>query len=132
MTIRYNVHVPGEAVRELFASLDWESARYPDKLAQAIANSHRVVSLWDNDALMGIVTAISDGSMCVYFPYVAIAPAIQGQGWGRRLIERALLFYNGFHHIALISYAEKGGFYESCGFSRDDGKKAYFYNVEQG
>ena len=34
--------------------------------------------------------------------------------------------YRGFHHVSLISYAEKEGFYLRNGFSHDPGKKALF------
>ncbi len=127
MRISREKELPSGSVAGLFASLEWESARYPDRLERAIAGSHAVRSLWDGDLLAGIVTAVSDGAMCVYFPYVAIRPEYQGQGWGRKLLESALEEYAGFHHVALIAYAEKGGFYERCGFARDDGKKAYFH-----
>ena len=123
---REKVLPPGSVV-DLFASLAWESARFPERLERAIAGSSTVRSLWDGEVLAGIVPAVSDGAMCVYFPYVAIRPGYQGQGWGRKLLESALEEYEGFVHVALISYADKGGFYERCGFVPDDGKRAYFH-----
>lgn len=127
MRISREKELPPGCVVDLFTSLDWESARFPERLERAIAGSSAVRSLWDGELLVGIVTAVSDGAMCAYFPYVAIRPGYQGQGWGRRLLESALEEYGDFFHVALISYADKGGFYERCGFAPDDGKRAYFH-----
>jgi len=127
MTISTVKDVPREAVVGLFESLAWSSARYPERLERAIASSHTVRTLWDGEVLAGLVTAISDGAMCVYFPYVAIRKEYQGMGWGKKLLESALAEYRGFHHVALISYADKRGFYERSGFVREDGKDALFF-----
>lgn len=127
MTISDEKNLPSGSVVALFESLGWESAHYPERLERAISASHTVRTLWDGDILVGLVSAISDGAMCAYFPYVAIRREYQGKGWGKRLLESALAEYAGFPHLALISYAEKGGFYERCGFARDDGKTAYFH-----
>lgn len=117
-------------VVELFSALDWSSARFPERLGAALAGSHGVWTLRDGDLLVGLVTAISDGAMCVYFPYVAVHPSYQGKGWGRRLMETALARYRGFHHVALISYGDKAGFYERVGFERDCEKAVLFARDE--
>ncbi len=119
-------HIPGHQLTALFESLHWSSGRYPEKLVRAVANSHTVTSLWDGDTLVGLVTAISDGALCAYFPYVAVRPDYQGLGLGSRLLREAMKPYRGFHHVSLISYAEKEGFYLRNGFSHDPGKKALF------
>jgi GNAT superfamily N-acetyltransferase len=125
-------NIPASAVAELFRSLEWSSARCPEKLGAAIAGSHSVRALWDGGVLAGLVTAISDGAMCVYFPYVAIRPEHQGRGWGKKLVESALEDYEDFHHVALISYGDKAGFYEKCGFVADSEKAALFFRRQNG
>jgi Predicted acetyltransferase len=129
MRISNDKNISAEAIAEFFRALDWSSAKYPEKLGTAIAGSHSVRSLWDGDVLAGLVTAISDGAMCVYFPYVAIRSEYQGQGWGKKLVESALEEYTGFHHVALISYGDKAGFYGKCGFERDTEKAALFFHA---
>lgn len=119
-------NLPGHQLTALFNALDWSSGKYPEKLVRAVANSHTVRSLWDGETLIGLVTAISDGELCAYFPYVAIHPAYQGRSLGRMLFQAALEPYRGFHHVSLISYADKEGFYLRNGFVHDPGKKALF------
>jgi len=126
-TISEEKHVPGHQLTALFNALDWSSGKYPERLVAAVAGSHTVRALWLGDRLIGLVTAISDGAMCAYFPYVAIHPDYQGRGLGRRLLRSALEPYRGFHHVTLISYADKEGFYLRNGFSAGAGKAALFY-----
>jgi GNAT superfamily N-acetyltransferase len=114
-----------------FPRLTLVLARFPERLGAALAGSHGVWTLRDGDlGLVGLCTAISDGAMCVNFPYVAVHPSYQGRGWGRRLMETALARYRGFHHVALISYGDKAGFYERVGFERDCEKAVLFARDE--
>jgi Acetyltransferases len=114
----------------IFDALGWSSARFPDRLASALEGAHGIWTLRDGSRLAGIVTSISDGSMCVYFPYIAVHPDYQGKGWGRRLVEVALDAYRDFHHVSLISYSDKTGFYEKAGFRNEGDKVALFYHGE--
>jgi len=50
-------------LQSLFASVQWDSANYPEKLRQAIRNSHKVITAWDGDTLVGLMNALSDGVM---------------------------------------------------------------------
>lgn len=129
MEIQKGFGVSGEEAAELFRALEWSSAKYPDRLDEALKGSHGVWTLRDGARLAGLVTAVSDGAMCVYFPYVAVHPDYQGQGWGRRLMEEALSSYSGFHHVALIAYADKTGFYEKTGFVNESDKASLFYRA---
>ncbi len=126
LTVKKDKDIARADIVGLFKSLNWESAHYPERLEAAIKGSHSVRTLWEGTSLVGVVTAISDGAMCVYFPYVAIAATHQGQGWGKRLMESALEDYRDFPHVALISYGDKSGFYERCGFTVDREKIACF------
>lgn len=126
LAVKKDKNVARADIVGLFESLKWESARYPERLEKAIRGSHSVRTLWDGTRLVGVVTTISDGAMCVYFPYVAIAASYQGQGWGKRLMDSALEDYRGFPHVALISYGDKAIFYERCGFTIDREKIACF------
>lgn len=130
MQIKKRADVTMSDLVTLFQSLNWESAAYPERLNQAVAASSCVRTLWDDSRLVGLVTAISDGAMCVYFPYVAIHPEYQGQGWGKKLLADALSDFKGFPHIALIAYGDKTGFYEKTGFTHDREKAALFFKGE--
>ena len=55
-----------EELQGLFLSVEWESGNYSEKLVRAMQNSSHVISAWDGDKLVGLVTyglvrALDDG-----------------------------------------------------------------------
>ena len=39
-------------LEELFLSVNWDSGKYPEKLAIVMKNSSNVISAWDNEKLI--------------------------------------------------------------------------------
>lgn len=109
-----------DRLRDLFLSVNWESAHYPDRLQIAIRNSDRVFSAWDGDRLVGLINALSDGALTVYFHYLLVHPEYQGQGIGRRLLELMLDHYRDYYKKILIAESSATGFYRKCGFVADE------------
>ncbi|QTD43439.1 GNAT family N-acetyltransferase [Sporosarcina sp. Te-1] len=105
-----------EGIEQLFQSVEWESASYPEDLYQAIMNSHSVATAWDGDRLVGLANALSDDSMAVYFHYVLTDPAYQGCGIGKTIMNMMLDRYEDMHTKVLVSYPKAVGFYETLGF----------------
>lgn len=124
MSIRYDSKIElitKEALQELFLSVEWESGKYPNELVQAIKGSHSIVAAWDGDKLVGLLNALSDGVLTVYFHYMLIHPSYQGEGIGKILMDMMLDRYQSCKTKVLISYPSAEGFYHKCGFSKEDG-----------
>lgn len=115
-----------EDLQALFLSVRWDSGNYPDKLKVAIANSHKVISAWDGNQLVGLINALSDDIMTVYFHYLLVSPGYQGKGIGKKLVSLMLEEYKGFARKVLIAYDEEVGFYQNCGFVIGEGKTPMF------
>jgi len=64
-------------LQDLFLSVQWSSGNYPDQLQIAMTNSHRVISAWNGDQLVGLINALSDGVMTAYFHYLLVHPDYQ-------------------------------------------------------
>ncbi len=109
-----------ENLTSLFSSVAWDSAKFPDKLYEAILNSHRVVTAWDGDKLVGLANALSDGVMTAYFHYVVTDPVYQGRGIGKEMMNRMLNCYEGYYTKVLISYPNAISFYKRLGFEADN------------
>lgn len=105
-----------DALRELFLSVNWSSARHPERLQEAIRNSHHVVTAWSGTRLVGLMNALSDGTMTAYFHYLLVEPTHQSRGIGRELVARMVAHYRGCTRLVLIAYKEEVAFYERCGF----------------
>ncbi|HET6453541.1 MAG TPA: GNAT family N-acetyltransferase [Armatimonadota bacterium] len=111
---------------ELFLSVQWLSGKYPDKLKVAMQNSDTVFSAWDGDKLVGLMNAMSDGIMTVYFHFLLVRPEYQGQGIGRTLIRMMLDRYADYLRKILIADDAEIAFYEHCGFEVAKGTTALF------
>ncbi|MFH1395094.1 MAG: GNAT family N-acetyltransferase [Candidatus Omnitrophota bacterium] len=107
-------------LEDLFLSVEWSSGKYPDKLVLAMKNSDCVVSAWDGDKLVGLINALSDGSMTAYFHYLLVNPDYQSKGIGKKLVEKILVNYESYARKVVIAYNKEIGFYTKCGFTVSD------------
>ena len=129
MDIHYDSNIEvitEEDLQALFLSVEWESGKHPNELLQAIAGSHSIVVAWDGDKLVGLVNALSDGVLTVYFHYMLIHPHYQKEGIGKKLMDIMLDKYKGCKTKVLISYDDAIDFYQKCGFSEEDGVTPMF------
>lgn len=119
MSITYsnNKEFTQEQLFDLFTSVGWESAKYADKLVIAMRNSENVISAWDGGTLVGLMTAMSDGIMTVYFQWLLVRPGYQKNGIGKQIVDIMLEKYKSYISRILLSYNDKVGFYEKCGFA---------------
>ncbi|TKH43907.1 GNAT family N-acetyltransferase [Paenibacillus terrae] len=115
-----------QAIQELFHSVDWKSGDFPEDLRQAIKNSHTVITAWDDTKLIGLINALSDGVMTVYFHYMLVHKEYQSLGIGKRMMEKMLSRYSNIKTKVLISYDSAEKFYGIFGFKPEEGTKAMF------
>ncbi len=113
-------------LQELFLSVGWSSGNYPEQLQIAMRNSDKVFSAWDGDKLVGLINALSDGIMTVYFHYLLVRPEYQSKGIGRQLILSILEKYKEYARKVLIAYDKEVAFYKRCGFETGEGKTPMF------
>ncbi|WP_440955760.1 GNAT family N-acetyltransferase [Methanosarcina sp. Mfa9] len=118
MGIRYsdNKNLEREQLVSLFKSVEWESAKYPQELQLAIANSHSVYTAWDGDKLVGLMNALSDGVMTVYYHYLLVKPEYHKQRIGATLVRMMTDKYSRCRTQVVISYSNQVNFYKNCGF----------------
>jgi GNAT superfamily N-acetyltransferase len=118
-------------LQELFLSVKWDSAKYPDRLRTAIKNSDSVYTAWDDEKLIGLINALSDGNLNVYFPYLLVRPQYQGTGIGKRLVALMIEQYKGCVRKSVIAFDEQVKFYERCGFRVGSGTSPMFINMKK-
>jgi ribosomal protein S18 acetylase RimI-like enzyme len=115
---------------DLYLSVGWSSAKYPERLKQAMANSDSVMSAWDGDRLIGLINCLSDGALTAYFHYLLVRPEYQGQGVGRELLRLMFERYADCLRKVLIADNEQVGFYKKCGFIVGTGTAALFCDAD--
>lgn len=116
--VSLNDTVETAEVVELYEANRWSSAQRPEQLLQALRNSHSLVTARIGGALAGLGSAISDGSLVVYFPHFLVQPQYQRQGVGRKMMEALLGRYAGFHQLMLTADGDAIQFYAALGFKR--------------
>lgn len=114
------------ALSELFRSVGWTSAKYPERLKLAMRNSSAVISAWDGDRLVGLINCLSDGTLTSYIHYLLVHPDYQGQGIGRELVRMMCDRYSDCVRKVLIADDSEVDFYKRCGFIVGTGTSACF------
>ncbi len=74
-----------------------------------------------NGAVVGFVTALSDGVTSAYVPHLEVLPAYQGQGIGTALMEHLLAQLRDLYMIDLLCEPDVQPFYERLGMRRATG-----------
>ncbi len=50
-------------VQQLFLSVHWVSGNYPERLYKALMNSSTVLTVWDDEKLVGLARVLDDTAM---------------------------------------------------------------------
>ncbi|MDB9312552.1 GNAT family N-acetyltransferase [Spirulina sp. CS-785/01] len=98
----------------------WAADRNLEDLQIAIANSDPVISVWDDDKLIGFARATSDGVFRATIWDVVIHPDYQGLGLGRKLVETLISHpkMNRVERTYLMTTYQQS-FYERIGFQEN-------------
>ena len=105
-----------EQILELYKANGWSAAEKPTELRNGLLNSDSLISAWDNDKLVGIGNAISDGYLVVYYPHLLVHPNYQGKGIGNMISDEFQKKYKHFHMQMLTADGKAIDFYKKVGF----------------
>ena len=104
-----------EEIAQLFLSVNWNSGKYPEKLYTSIKNSTYKIFAYDDNKLIGLVTALSDQCINLFISYLVVAPEYQNQKIGTTLLNQITAIKQ-FNRIELISDTKDKEFYLKNGF----------------
>ena len=111
--------VTPEKLAGFFAA--WPNPPSVDTHLRILQGSSRVVLAWEENKLVGFVTAISDGVLSAYVPLLEVLPPYQGQGVGREVMRRTLEELDGLYTVDLLRDEALQPFYEELGMVRAQG-----------
>jgi len=118
--IKYsNNEIPKEAdIEFLYSACKWWHAKIPQRMIRALKGAWRYVTAWDDDELVGLIYAISDGELYAYITHVLVHPQYRRRGIGTGLMHRLIKDTEKFENIVIIAATpEARQFYETVGFS---------------
>lgn len=131
ITYRDTKNYIAKDLQDLFQSVGWLSANYPERLKKAIDNSETVFTAWDDGKLVGLINAIDDSELTAYVHYLCVDPEYQGQGIGKNLLQRIKEKYKDYLYIILIAENEPLlKYYSRNGFEYADGRYVFVVQNE--
>ncbi len=100
----------------------WPNPPTPATHLRILAGSYAaVLARDDSGAVVGFITAISDGVSAAYIPHLEVLPVYRGQGIGSELVRRMLARLRQLYMVDLICDEDVQPFYERLGMRRYTG-----------
>lgn len=133
--IRYSDSPDGvtpDVLRGFFVG--WPSPPDPKTHLEILRGSSEVVLAIDDGsgAVVGFITAISDGVLSAYIPLLEVLPDHRGRGIGRELVRRMLEKFEEYYMVDLLCDPETAGFYETLGMKRAHAMAIRRYDRQSG
>lgn len=106
-----------DQLQELFKSVGWISAEYPQRLHKALMNSQTVLTAWDGERLVGLARVLDDSELVAFVHYVLVHPEYQGQKIAGNMVEYIRDKYKNYLYIEGMQEDSKNvAFYVRHGF----------------
>ena len=98
----------------------WPSPPTLDRRLELLRRSDAVSLAYDERSLVGFATAITDGVLAAFIPFLEVLPSHQRQGIGTGLIERLLAQLDDLYMVDAVCDAPLEPFYAQLGFTTLD------------
>ena len=106
-----------QQVQELFLSVGWVSGQYPSRLHKALMHSATVITVWDQDKLVGLARVIDDSELVAFLHYVLVHPDYQHQGIAGKMLQMIIEKYKDYLYIeGMPEESKNADFYKQFGF----------------
>lgn len=93
-----------EELMDLYDDVGWSSyTKDKENLKNAIDNSLKVWTVWDEDRLVGLARVIGDNHTIIYIQDILILESYQKQGIGSKLLNLILEHYKSIRQIVLMT-----------------------------
>lgn len=95
----------------------WESSPTPQKHLQLLQQSSEVIVALEEEKVVGFITAITDGVLSAYIPFLEVLPDYRNQGIGKELVRLMLLKLHDYYMVDLTCDPSLRSFYMEQGMS---------------
>lgn len=101
-----------DALFALYTAIGWSA--YTKDIQQSL----KVITVWDEQQLIGLIRSVGDGETILYIQDLLVHPAYQNKGIGTQLIEKMVQAYPKVRQKVLLTENEQRThrFYEKCQF----------------
>ncbi|EOS7771504.1 GNAT family N-acetyltransferase [Enterococcus hirae] len=108
-----------DALFALYTAVGWSAyTKDIQQLAMGVQQSLKVITVWDEQQLIGLIRSVGDGETILYIQDLLVHPAYQNKGIGTQLIEKMVQAYPKVRQKVLLTENEQQTrrFYEKCQF----------------
>lgn len=95
--------------------LEWPNPPSLETHLRLLTGSAHVILAKDEGRVVGFITALSDGVLSAYIPFLEVLPDYRRKGIGRELVRRMLDKLQNFYMIDLTCDPELRSFYTELG-----------------
>lgn len=112
----------------------WPKPPNAETHLKLLKNSSKVVLALDEDAdqVIGFITAISDGVLSAYIPFLEVLPEYKNQGIGKELVNRMLKELDHIYMIDLCCDDDVVPFYDKFDMIKSNGMLVRNYQWQSG
>lgn len=91
----------------------------PDVFKKMIEHANLIISVWDDDKLIGIARSLSDFAYVTYLADLVVDKHYQRQGIGQKLIQQTLANMEPGSRIVLLAAPTANEYYPQIGFQNN-------------
>ncbi|UNK17844.1 GNAT family N-acetyltransferase [Paenibacillus sp. N3/727] len=96
-------------------------------------NSKVIIAIDDNtNQVVGFITAISDGILSAYIPFLEVLPEYKNKGIGKELVNRMLKELDDIYMIDLCCDDDLVPYYDKFGMTKTNGMILRNYKMQSG
>ncbi|WP_230496178.1 GNAT family N-acetyltransferase [Pseudoneobacillus rhizosphaerae] len=114
--------------------VDWPNSPNPQTHLKLLQNSSKVVIALDDhtNQVVGFITAISDGILSAYIPFLEVLPEYKNKGIGKELVKQMLNELNDIYMVDLCCDGDLVPYYEKFGMIKSNGMLVRNYRMQSG
>ncbi|MBH48106.1 MAG: GNAT family N-acetyltransferase [Halobacteriovorax sp.] len=110
----------------------WPNPPSNQVFEKLLKSSYKVVLACEGDKLVGFITAISDGVLSAYIPFLEVLPAYQNRGIGAELLAKMKQELSHLYMVDLLCDQDLVGYYQKQGMSAATGAMLRNYQHQSG
>jgi ribosomal protein S18 acetylase RimI-like enzyme len=114
--------------------VDWPNSPNPQTHLKLLQNSSKVVIALDDhtNQVVGFITAISDGILSAYIPFLEVLPEYKNNGIGKELVKQMLKELEDIYMVDLCCDDDLVPYYEEFGMIKSNGMLVRNYRMQSG
>lgn len=114
--------------------VDWPNPPNAETHLTLLKNSSHVIIAFEEETnqIVGFITAISDGVLSAYIPFLEVLPAYKRRGIGQELVNRLLKELDNIYMIDLCCDDDLVPYYERFGMKKSNGMIVRNYHLQAG